>query len=157
MSKTRIMSEETWLRHANPKSGWSRILSLPFLFPPIWYMSLFFANPLANWWPLVWLIIYGIWSAVNPRIFSKPDNYDNWASKGVLGEKIWTAKGERDIHFWMNVVSGIFFIPTIIVTYLQLFWEMMFFASIAFLMKMWFVDRMSFYYEKHQDEVILPD
>ena len=31
-----------------------------------------------------------IWLAINPMFFSKPRSTRNWASKGVLGERVWS-------------------------------------------------------------------
>jgi hypothetical protein len=56
----RFMTAETWARHANPWSGWTRVLTYPLLYVPIW---------LHNWYLLV---IVAVWFAVNPRIFPKP-------------------------------------------------------------------------------------
>ena len=105
--KTRIMKDETWYRHANPWSGWSRILSQPILYVPIWFLQDFIANPVQNWYVILGFILVAVWYAINPLIFPKPKNYDNWISKGVLGEKAWTTLGVKDINFAFGVVIAI--------------------------------------------------
>ncbi len=75
---SRFMSDETWARHSNPLSGWTRVATYPLLYVPIW---------LHNWYLLV---ILAAWFSVNSREFPKPKRNDNWMSKGVLGEKLWT-------------------------------------------------------------------
>lgn len=150
------MKDETWYRHANPWSGWSRILSYPIIYIPVWFLQEFIANPAQNWYVILGFILVAVWYAINPRIFPKPKNYDSWISKGVLGEKAWTKIGVKDINFAFGVVSAIFFIPAVIFCYFKDFWPMMFFGAVAILLKMWFLERMVSYYEAHREEIPPP-
>ncbi|WP_425039462.1 DUF6653 family protein [Primorskyibacter sp. S187A] len=77
------MNEDTWDKHANPWSGWSRLSIPPLLAAAIWsrdWLGLWALGPLA-------LVL--VWTWWNPRAFAKPEHLDNWMSKGVLGERIW--------------------------------------------------------------------
>jgi hypothetical protein len=81
------MSEATWQRHANPWSAWTRFLTLPFLILAIW------SRVWLGWWSLSLIGLALLWVWLNPRVFPKPVSTDNWASRIVLGERLWL---ERD-------------------------------------------------------------
>lgn len=71
-----------WSRHANPKSGWSRTLTLPVLV---------YAVYARNWRLLAGAVAF---SAVNPFLFSPPADADAWMTKVVLAEREWRARGD---------------------------------------------------------------
>ena len=77
------MNEETWLRHANPWSGWTRFTVLPLLILAIW------SRVWLGWLSLFPIAIALLWTWFNPRIFPQPKSTNNWISRGVLGEKVW--------------------------------------------------------------------
>lgn len=124
-----------WERHSNPFSAWSRMLSYPLVFFPFWYHSLLGAIPVV------------IWFALNPLIFPKPQSTDNWASKAVLGEKLWVKK-KRGMPLFLAVATAPFFIVSIYTAYKQMFWPTMFFGGMAFMLKVWFCDRVVVLYER---------
>jgi hypothetical protein len=74
---------ETWMRHANPASVWTRFAVLPMLAISIW------SRDWIGWWSLVPLALSLVFMVVNPLLFPKPRSTRNWASKGVLGERVW--------------------------------------------------------------------
>jgi len=149
-----IMAKKTWEKHANPLSGWTRMITYPLLYLPFWFLNDFLNEPSENWLMPIGLLIVIIWFIINPRIFPKPKNYDNWMSKGVFGEKIWTAnKRYKDINIIFTIIPAPFFLIALYTTYMNLFWETMFFASVPFLFKLWFLDRMVFYYEANKDKL----
>ena len=85
------LSGESWMRHANPVSVWTRFSVLPLLVLAVWsrdWIGLWFLIPLAL--SLVWLF-------VNPLLFSPPASTRNWASKGVLGERIWSERERSEL------------------------------------------------------------
>jgi hypothetical protein len=134
----RFMTAETWARHANPWSGWTRVLTYPLLYVPIW---------LHNWYLLV---IVAVWFAVNPRIFPKPKSTENWMSKGVLGEQLWTQHWRWDFPRMLGIVTVPCFIGAVYTAYMRKFWATMFFASNVFVLKLWFVYRMVQFYEDNR-------
>jgi len=71
-----------WRRHSNPKSGWSRVLTLP---------AILYAVYRRNWRLLVAVLGF---TAVNPVLFPPPETDDAWMTRVVLAERWWT--GERD-------------------------------------------------------------
>ena len=75
------------MRHSNPISVWTRFGVVPLLAVSIW------SRDWIGWWSLVPLALSLAFMIVNPRLFPVPPSTKNWASKGVLGERIWA---ERD-------------------------------------------------------------
>ena len=80
---------DSWMRHANPVSVWTRFLVLPMLMLAVW------SRDWIGWWSLAPIALSLVWMAVNPLCFATPRSTRNWASKGVLGERIW-AEGDKE-------------------------------------------------------------
>ena len=79
---------DSWMRHSNPASVWTRFAALPLLAVAVW------SRDWIGWLALVPIGLCVLWLAVNPLFFSAPRSTRNWASKGVLGERVWT-EGDR--------------------------------------------------------------
>jgi hypothetical protein len=79
---------ESWMRHANAVSVWTRFLALPMLAVSFW------SRDWIGWFSLIPIALSLVWMAINPIFFSKPRSTRNWASKGVLGERVW-AEGDH--------------------------------------------------------------
>lgn len=79
-----LNGEEGWLRHSNPASVWTRFAVLPLLALSIW------SRDWIGWWSLVPLALSLIWLGINPLFFAKPATTTQWASRSVLGERLWT-------------------------------------------------------------------
>jgi hypothetical protein len=82
---------DSWLRHANPVSVWSRFAVLPLLAAAIW------SRDWIGWWCLVPIALAVAWLFVNPLVFPAPRSTRNWASRGVLGERIWADRDAVDL------------------------------------------------------------
>ena len=65
-------------RHANPKSGWSRVVVLP---------TLVYAVSQQNRGLAISAVVCAI---VNPLLFSSPDDDSAWMSRVVRAERWWT-------------------------------------------------------------------
>lgn len=85
------MDQETWMRHANTWSVWSRAATLPFLALAIW------SRQWIGSWSLTVLFGLLIWLWLNPRIFRKPKSTNNWSSKATFGERILLRRSETAI------------------------------------------------------------
>ncbi|MFV2056069.1 MAG: DUF6653 family protein [Thiohalomonadales bacterium] len=150
-----LKSVDDWLAHANPWSVWSRFISLPFIILAIW------SRVWIGYYSWVPIIILFIWIAINPKLFSKTNSTDNWASKAVLGEMIWTRRGEIPVperHQSMiriltllQVVGGAFLFFGL---YQLHFWSTLTGTILVYVAKMWFLDRMVWIFEdmKHHEE-----
>lgn len=142
------MSEETWQRHTNPWSVWTRIIILPIFILILWYQS---------WlgiWTIILLAIIIIWTWLNPRVFAKPHTTNNWASKAVLGERIWINHNNIPIptrHRMMaHLLSLLAFSGLPFLTWgiwQQSLWPTLFGCLLVYSGKLWFLDRMVWLFE----------
>ncbi len=86
-----ILSDETWKRHASPWSVWTRYAAFPFLIAAIWSLHWI------GWWSLLPIAAVVCFLYVNPWLFPPPRSTQNWASKAVLGERVWLAEGKPNL------------------------------------------------------------
>ncbi|WP_298969920.1 DUF6653 family protein [uncultured Roseobacter sp.] len=142
------MDDGVWLRHANPWSGWTRMLTcLPFLVLAIW------SRVWIGTWALIPVALAIFWIWVNPRAFPPPARLDSWMSKGVLGERIFLNHRAEvaDHHRRAAIVLSLLSLPGFVVMVWGLYglwWEGAVFGTIlTALPKIWFVDRMVWIYE----------
>jgi hypothetical protein len=92
------LKDENWMRHSNPASVWTRFGVLPMLVGSIWSRK---------WIGRRCLIPLGLstaWLFANPLFFSPPASTKNWASKGVLGERIWVDNERSELPDEFNSV-----------------------------------------------------
>ncbi|MEM7317386.1 MAG: DUF6653 family protein [Pseudomonadota bacterium] len=75
------MNEQTWARHANPLSVYSRFSVLPLMSLAIW------SRETLGWWVLLPVALVCLWTWWNPRAFGVPSATDTWASRGTFGER----------------------------------------------------------------------
>ena len=75
---------DSWQRHANPLSVWTRFAVLPLLALAVW------SRDWIGWWSLAAVVLVLAFMLVNPLLFGEPRSTRNWASKGVFGEHIWS-------------------------------------------------------------------
>ncbi len=76
------MDERVWERHANPWSVWTRLATFPFLMFAIWSWHWI------GWLCLFPIALFALWLWLNPRIFPPPVSTRSWASRAVLGERV---------------------------------------------------------------------
>ena len=82
---------ESWLKHANPASVWTRFSVLSLLALAIW------SRDWIGVWCLVPIAAAIVWMFVNPLLFKPPTSTRNWASRGVLGERIWVDRDKVEL------------------------------------------------------------
>lgn len=137
------MDDATWARHANPLSVWSRFSCLPLITLAIW------SRVWLGWAALVPLALALGWTFVNPRLFAPPARLDRWASRGVLGERVFLDRAARGVaghHIRAGrVLTGISVVGLVPLAW-GLWridaWAVMCGLSVTMLGKVWFVDRM---------------
>lgn len=152
MAKLFGLDDETWLQHANPRSVYSRFTLFPLFVVSAWsrvWIDEYFLVPLA-------LTI--VWTFLNPRLFERPESLDSWASKGVLGERIWKDRDAHDIDpicarqiHALNLLQVLGLPPFVWGLYTLDFWMTMTGLSVMFLAKTWFFDRMVWLLEERRD------
>lgn len=146
------MDNAAWARHASPWSVWTRI---PLIFPlvlAIW------SRTWIGWWALLPVALLLAWTWWNPRAFPPPRSTDNWASKAVLGERVWLNRRavpiparHRVVPHLLNALAaagGLLLAYGLIVLDAP---ATLLGTALAFLGKMWFVDRMVWLFEDMKD------
>jgi len=142
------MSDEVWERHANPLSVWTRYSVLPILVLASW------SRVWLGWWSVICIAVAAFWVWLNPRLFKKPASTNNWASKAVLGERVWLNRKQVPVsdHHKMcpNVLSLVASAAMVLCIYgvvrLQI-WPTVFGIALTYTGKSWFLDRMVWLYE----------
>jgi hypothetical protein len=131
---------EIFRYHSNPWSAWTRLLSVPLVFVPIWTRS--------------WRqgVILGVWLMANPVVFPEPKDDKAWATRAMLGEEMWIAKRPLDWTMALSVGAAAFnlggvwgaykrrLLPTAVCTL----------GQVALLLAYW--REMAIHYERHPDE-----
>lgn len=148
MAPMLAMDERTWRRHANPWSVWTRI---PLLL--VFVAALFWRDEL-GWWTYAILIVAVAWAIVNPRAFPEPQSTDNWASRAVMGERVWLNRRAvpipADHERWamgLSLASAAGLIPLVWGLYDREPWLTAFGTLWVMGAKLWFVDRMVWLFE----------
>ena len=143
------MTEATWARHANPWSVWTRYLCLPFFVLAIWSWDWIGA------YALIPIGLTVLWTWCNPRAFPPPKTTNHWASKAVLGERIWLSHPKPSLPrhhtraiMVLNILTMAGFIICLYGLYARHVWCSVFGLAITMLGKSWFLDRMVWL---HQD------
>jgi hypothetical protein len=142
------MDDATWLRHANPWSVWTRASVLPLVILAVWTR---------NWlgaWSWAAIVASLVWMWANPRVFQRPKELDNWASRGVLGERVWL---NRDVvpvperhRVLPHVLNGVTAVGAVFVVWglvTLAMWPTLFGSVLIYCGKLWFLDRMVWLYE----------
>jgi hypothetical protein len=148
MARAFAMDETTWACHANPWSVWTRNTVLPLLVLAIW------SRVWLGWWSLVPLSLALLWTWLNPRLFAVPASTTSWASRAVLGERVWLNRAQipvpahhsRAPHLLSGVAAlGVPFIAWGLFR-LQL-WPTLLGSVLVYAGKLWFLDRMVWLYQ----------
>jgi hypothetical protein len=146
------MDDRTWARHANPWSVWTRVAILPLLALAIW------SRVWIGWWVLVPVIGLAVWTWINPRAFPPPLSTNSWASKAVLGERVWLNRRSvpipehhRRAANILTMISASGLLPLAWGLTAVAFWPTIFGVVLTALGKLWFVDRMVWLYEDMKD------
>ena len=82
---------EAWMRHANKWSVWTRFSVVSLIALAIW------SRDWIGVWCLILLAASIAWMFANPLLFSPPASTRNWASRAVLGERIWVDRKSADV------------------------------------------------------------
>lgn len=143
------LDDAGWARHANPWSGWSRIITtLPLLIAAVWSRSWL------GYWSLVPIAVALWWIWFNPRAFGPAQDDHAWITKCVLGERFWSNRKEipvperhRRIPNVLNIasLSGFPFLIWGLVTFQP--WPTALGAVLITAAKLWYIDRMAVLYD----------
>jgi hypothetical protein len=90
------LTREVFRHHSNPWSAWTRLLSVPLVFVPVWTRSRRQGAFL------------GAWLIANPIVFPDPKSDRAWATRVMLGEEMWIAERPLDRAMALNVGATAF-------------------------------------------------
>lgn len=142
------LDDETWLRHANPWSVTLRNTVLPLLVLAFW------SRLWIGWWAVLPVALALLWTWFNPRIFPAPSSLDHWASKAVMGERVWLNRDvvsvpvhHRTVPNILSVVSGIGMLFVFWGVLMFEFWPTILGMALVYAGKLWFLDRMAWLWE----------
>lgn len=145
---------DSWMRHANKWSVWTRFSVVSLLAISIW------SRDWIGIWCLVPIALSLVWMFVNPLLFREPASTRNWASRAVLGERIWVDRKNAAIPEAFrsatpaNVANGLSTIGLAILAYGLV--ELDLIATVAGILtvhmgKAWYLDRMVLMYRVMKD------
>lgn len=143
------LDHATWMRHANPWSVATRFTVLPILLVAIWSVQLL------HWWASLPIALALLWMYINPRIFSAPQSTKNWASKSVLGERVYLNRDRVAIpehhKSWVPKIANAVAFFGLIYAFWGLYADNLTAIIIGivftYLGKVWYLDRMVWLFE----------
>ncbi|WP_166239722.1 DUF6653 family protein [Paenibacillus turpanensis] len=148
ISKLYKLDDASWMRHASPWSVWTRNTVLPLLVLAFW------SRIWLGWWAAIPVALAVLWGIVNPHVFAAPKSFSHWASKCVLGERVWLNRDQvpvpayhrRAPHILSTVaaIGSLFVIAGVVQLHL---WMTLFGSVLIYAGKLWFLDRMVWLYE----------
>ncbi|MGQ4877239.1 DUF6653 family protein [Billgrantia sp. LNSP4103-1] len=148
MARLFRMSDQAWAHHANPWSVWTRNTALPILVLAIW------SRVWVGWWALVPFALALLWLWLNPRLFPVPASTNNWASRAVLGERVWLNREQVPIpeHHshaaYLLSATAALGVPFLAWGLYHLeFWPTLLGSVLVYAGKLWFLDRMVWLYQ----------
>ncbi len=146
------MDDATWARHAHPISGYSRIFSAPVVFLALW------SGFWIGWWALVPIGAVLVWMWLNPRLVAPPQTADAWATRAVLGERVFLNRKSVPVpHEFVfighltTVIAAVFAGFTAFGFWIGEFWLAFVSWHAAVLSKVWFIDRMALLWDRMKD------
>lgn len=146
------LDDATWMRHANPWSVFTRNTVLPLLIFAFW------SRLWIGWWALVPVALAILWTWGNPRLFPAPESLDHWASRAVLGKRVWLNRDavpvpahHRNVPNLLSGVSGtgVLFVVWGVLAFDP--WPTLFGAALVYAGKLWFLDRMAWLWNDMED------
>lgn len=156
LSKIFNLTDENWMKHANPWSVWTRYTVLPLIVIAFW------SRLWIGWWCLIPGLLSLLWMFFNPVFFKKPASTKNWASKAVLGERVYLNRDkialpkhhQSPIFKLLNSIASVGMLLSIWAVVNYHVWAASIGVLLAIIGKSWFLDRMVWLYEdmKNEDE-----
>jgi hypothetical protein len=141
------MKEESWRRHANPWSVWTRFAAIPVFIVAVW------SRTWIGWWCLLPLAVVVAWLVVNPVVFRPVDEPTKWSSRGIYGERMWAKDrravpvGHRQVeHLLVAIGLAAFALLTWGLVALD-GWPTVFGATLIVVSQLWRIDRYAWLFD----------
>ena len=77
------LEETMWRRHANPRSGWTRVPTGAVLVYAVYRRNVRL------------LVAAVVWTVINPFLFSPPETEEAWMTRAVLAERWWIREADN--------------------------------------------------------------
>lgn len=147
--KLMSMDEESWQRHANPWSVYSRFTTLPLL------SLAFYSREWIGIYALIPIVLALAWIWLNPRLFNVPSSTHSWASMGTFGERLYLNR--KNVAIPAHHQRFCILLQTLSALGLPFFIYSLYSLNIGILIasniwimvfKAWFVDRMVWLYKE---------
>jgi hypothetical protein len=146
------MTEKIWARHANPWSVWTGLI------PPLWLPAAGWSRVWLGPWSLVLVAAGFVWIWLSVRVFPKPRTTDNWASKWMFGERVWSNRRRipvpphhRRVPHILNAISIVGAAIAVWAVTILAIWPAVLGTLLFYFGKLWFADRMVWLYEEMED------
>lgn len=137
----KTLRDALWRRHANPLSGWSRLIALPV------FMYALYARRKRL------LALVAGFLAVNPVLFSPPADADAWMTRVVLGERLWYRhKQGQQLPDFLNYLNGPISAAALYAAYRRRPVQTAVLTALTMVTKLLFVGYVAHYYDHHYDE-----
>lgn len=154
IAKAFRLTDANWMKHANPWSVWTRYSVLPLIVLAFW------SRAWIGWWCLLPGAISILWMFFNPVFFSRPKSTRNWASRAVLGERVYLNRDKveiPDIHKTplygiLNGISSVGMVLSVWAIVVYSIWGAVLGVALAYMGKSWYLDRMVWLYETMKTE-----
>ena len=91
LAKAFGLEGDSWMKHANPASVWTRFTVVSLFALAVW------SRDWIGIWCLIPIALSIVWMFVNPLFFKEPRSTRNWASRAVLGERIWVDRDKVEL------------------------------------------------------------
>lgn len=141
------MTDETWKRHANPWSVWTRFAAIPAFELAVW------SRDWIGWWCLAPIVAVVLWLALNVRIFG-PVEPVSWIAKGIYGEQLHVegkAPREHTVVLRWLIATGLVGFALIASGLIDLnIWPVALGTAMVVLAQLWRIDRYGLLFEQHQ-------
>ena len=96
------LDDTGWARHANPWSGWTRMVTAPpLLVAAIW------SHHWLGYWSLIPVALALFWIWLNPRAFGPAKDDRAWITKCVLGERLWSMRKQAPVPERHQVIPNL--------------------------------------------------
>jgi hypothetical protein len=139
-SRSAEIKRAFWQRHANPWSGWTRVLAYPLLMLGIYRRD---GRLLAGTTLFVLL---------NPVLFPAVDSDEAWMSRVVLGERLWLSEGRKaSLVNLLNVANVPVSLYAVYAAYRRRPLRTAVATAGSMLLKFLFVNEMVKFYDSHAD------
>jgi hypothetical protein len=140
-SRFSAVTRAFWQRHANPWSGWTRVLAYPLLMLGVYRRD---GRLLAGTTLFVLL---------NPVLFPAVDSDEAWMSRVVLGERLWLSEGRKtSLVNLLNVANVPVSLYAVYAAYRRRPVRTALATAGSMLLKFLFVNEMVKFYDAHAED-----